>query len=121
MEFEDYFTKNKPVSINFHGYPQTIKQVLFDYGCEPSCFSIHGYEETGSTTTPFDMMVRNGVDRFHLAIEAFARAREAKLINKEEERTLTDRYEKKLSDHRAYVIANGDDPEEITNWSWGRH
>jgi xylulose-5-phosphate/fructose-6-phosphate phosphoketolase len=121
MEFEDYFTKNKPVSINFHGYPQTIKQVLFDYGCEPSRFSIHGYEETGSTTTPFDMMVRNGVDRFHLAIEAFTRAREAKLINKEEERTLTDRYEKKLSDHRAYVIANGDDPEEITNWSWGRH
>jgi xylulose-5-phosphate/fructose-6-phosphate phosphoketolase len=120
MEFEDYFTKNKPVSFNFHGYPQTIKQVLFDYGCEPSRFSIHGYEETGSTTTPFDMMVRNGVDRFHLAIEAFSRAREAKLINKEQERTLIDRYEKKLADHRAYVIANGDDPEEITNWSWGR-
>jgi len=117
--FEDYFTSNKRVIINFHGYPQTMKQVLFDYSCDPARFSIHGYIETGSTTTPFDMMVRNGVDRFHLALEAFEVAYKEKVISKDELKRLTEKFEAKLADHRAYVIEYGDDPEEITNWSWG--
>ncbi len=117
-DFNDYFTEDKPVIINFHGYPQTIKQVLFDYNCTTSRFSIHGYEETGSTTTPFDMMVRNRVDRFHLALEGFARARDLGVITDREAETLIDKYHEELGAHHAYVVKNGDDPADITNWVW---
>ncbi len=117
-DFEHYFTADRPVIINFHGYPQTMKQVLFDYGGGAERFHIHGYEETGSTTTAFDMMVRNRVDRFHLALSAFARAREVGVITATEHDRLEALYREKLSTHRAYIMEHGDDPEEITNWSW---
>ncbi|MCU0678543.1 MAG: phosphoketolase family protein [Candidatus Pacebacteria bacterium] len=117
-EFEDYFTEDKPVRINFHGYPQTIKQILFDYGGDSSRFTVHGYEESGSTTTAFDMMVRNHVDRYHLAMEAFAIAEHARVISAQDAKKLKDTYEAKLQEHRDYIIAHGDDPIEITNWTW---
>ena len=116
--FVDYFTADKPVIVNFHGYPQTMKQILFDYAVNPRRFSIHGYEETGSTTTPFDMMVRNRVDRFHLAMEAYTYAAEAGVITPERARELIDACQNTLAAHRAYVMEHGDDPEEITNWVW---
>ncbi len=119
-DFNDYFTEDKPVIINFHGYPQTMKQVLFDYNCSAERFSIHGYEETGSTTTPFDMMVRNRVDRFHLAIEAFKRAADLGVITEREAEVLSEKYHNKLAEHRAYAIEHGDDPSDITNWVWQR-
>ncbi len=117
-EFADYFTDNRQVRINFHGYPQTIKQILFDYGCDANRFVVHGYEESGSTTTAFDMMVRNHVDRYHLAMEAFAIAEDERVISAEEARRLKTIYEAKLADHRAYIIEYGDDPLDITNWAW---
>jgi xylulose-5-phosphate/fructose-6-phosphate phosphoketolase len=117
-DIDYYFTKDKPVHINFHGYPQTIKQVLFDYGCDTKRFSIHGYEEHGSTTTPFDMMVRNHVDRYHIAMEAFAVAEKEGLIKVEDLELLKAKYENKLKLHRDYISVHGDDPEEITNWVW---
>ncbi len=117
-EFADYFTEDKPVRINFHGYPQTIKQILFDYGGDSSRFTVHGYEESGSTTTAFDMMVRNHVDRYHLAMEAFAIAEHARVISAQDAKRLKDVYESKLQEHRDYIIEHGDDPIEITNWSW---
>ncbi len=83
-DFTHYFTEEKAVIVNFHGYPQTIKQILFDYAKKPDRFIVHGYEESGSTTTPFDMMVRNRVDRFHLAMDAFAKASEQGVIPEEE-------------------------------------
>jgi xylulose-5-phosphate/fructose-6-phosphate phosphoketolase len=116
--FDDYFTEDKPVRINFHGYPQTIKQILFDYGGDASRFTVHGYEESGSTTSPFDMMVRNRVDRFHLAMEAFAIAEDQGVISASEARDLRQQYLTKLQEHQAYIIEHGDDPIEITNWSW---
>lgn len=116
--FEDYFTEDKPIIVNFHGYPQTMKQVLFDYGCDAERVRVHGYEETGSTTTPFDMMVRNRVDRFHLAMEVYNVAFKAGVASEKKIRSLIDEIQTKLSDHRAYVIENGDDPIDITNWIW---
>jgi xylulose-5-phosphate/fructose-6-phosphate phosphoketolase len=117
-DFVYYFTEKQPVIINFHGYPQTLKQVLFDYAVDARRFSIHGYEESGSTTTPFDMMVRNRVDRFHLAIEVFKHAAQHGILKTnvadEHIRTLT----QKLEEHRAYVMEYGDDPTEITHWVW---
>lgn len=117
-DFGHYFTDEKPVIINFHGYPQTIKQVLFDYAQHPQRFTIHGYEESGSTTTPFDMMVRNRVDRFHLAMDAFAKAVEQGVISEEEGQQLIAEFQEKIAEHRAYVIEHGEDLAEITNWIW---
>lgn len=117
--FEDYFTSSKPVSINFHGYPQTLKQVLFDYGGNPARFMIHGYTETGSTTTPFDMMVRNRVDRYHLALEAFVIAEQERIISKDELLSLRAKYEERIAAHGKYIMEHGEDPDEITNWTWG--
>lgn len=118
LSFDDYFTKDRPVVVNFHGYPQTMKQVLFDYGGNASRFHIHGYEETGSTTTAFDMMVRNRVDRFHLALSAVARAREMGVLTPTQHDELEAKYRRILADHRSYIMAHGDDPEDITNWTW---
>ena len=116
--FAEFFTPDKKIIINFHGYPQTMKQVLFDYGCDSDRVSVHGYEEVGSTTTAFDMMVRNRVDRFHLAMEAFAAACKEGVIDEETASRLTQTYEAKLSSHREYILEHGDDPLDITNWSW---
>jgi len=116
--FDEYFTKDKPIIVNFHGYPQTMKQVLFDYGCDSSRVRIHGYEEVGSTTTAFDMMVRNHVDRYHLAMEAFAFAEKQGVIDKKTATRLTKSLQDKLDAHHAYIMENGDDPIEITNWVW---
>ena len=117
-DIDYYFTPDKPVLINFHGYPQTIKQILFDYGCSGERFSVHGYEESGSTTTPFDMMVRNRTDRYSLAMEAFAHAETEGLLTVAQKDALVKKYEALLSDHRNYIIEHGDDPKEITNWVW---
>jgi len=117
-QFSDYFTESKPIRINFHGYPQTMKQILFDYGCTAERVVVHGYEEVGSTTTAFDMMVRNRVDRFHLAMEAFSIAEDQGIITAHEAKLLKEKFTKRLEEHREYIVRVGDDPEEITNWSW---
>jgi xylulose-5-phosphate/fructose-6-phosphate phosphoketolase len=117
-DMDYYFTPNKQVIINFHGYPQTIKQVLFDYGASSSRFSIHGYQEQGSTTTPFDMQVRNGTDRYHLAIEAFMIAHDEGVIDAAKRDALIKKYEDKLREHRTYIEEHGEDPAEIEDWKW---
>ena len=117
-DFAHYFTAEQPVILNFHGYPQTIKQVLFDYAQHPKRFSIHGYQETGSTTTPFDMMVRNQVDRFHLAMEAFALAAQQGVISEQEAHEHIAAFQDRLAEHREYVKTHGEDIPEITEWVW---
>lgn len=117
-DFDYYYTNDKPVIINFHGYPQTLKQVLFDYGASSDRFTIHGYKEQGSTTTPFDMQVRNGTDRYHLVMEAIDVAQEAGVIKVSERDTLKKKYEAKLDYHKKYIIEHGADPEEIDEWKW---
>ena len=113
-----YFTDDKPVLINFHGYPQTMKQVLFDYGCEATRFDIRGYEEQGSTTTAFDMQVRNRTDRYHLTMKGIEEALKQKVISQEKRDELIAKYETKLAEHKDYIIEHGDDPKEITDWVW---
>ena len=117
-DIDYYFTREKRVVVNFHGYPQTIKQILFDYGCDTSRFVVHGYEEHGSTTTPFDMHVRNKTDRYHLAMEAFIVAEREGLITMKEKDAFFETFTQRLSDHRAYIIENGTDPNDIIDWSW---
>lgn len=119
-EFDEFFTKDKPVIINFHGYPQSIKQVLFDYGVDSERFSIRGYIENGSTTTPFDMHVRNKTDRYNLAIEAFKKLSQNGNIEKNKADELIKKYENKLLEHTEYIKKHGVDMKEIENWKWGK-
>lgn len=119
-DFEDYFTKDKPVIVNFHGYPETIKQILFDNENAIGRFSVHGYIENGSTTTPFDMHIRNGTSRWHLAKEVFAKMAEAGKLDKAKAAALAKKYDDKFAEHKKYIIANGVDPDEVENWQWSR-
>lgn len=118
-EFESYYTADKPVIFNFHGYPQTMKQVLFDYAMTHR-FSVHGYQESGSTTTPFDMHLRNETSRYHLAIEAFETLGTQGVLKPAEAKKLADKYRHKITRHKAYVRENGIDTPEVENWVWKR-
>jgi len=117
-EFNKYFTKDKPVIINFHGYPQSIKQILFDYGVDSDRFLIRGYIENGSTTTPFDMHVRNKTDRYNLAIDAFRKLSQKGNVEKGKANELIKKYENKLLEHTEYIKKHGVDTDEIENWKW---
>ena len=116
--FIDYFTDEKPVIFNFHGYPETIKPFLFDAAHDPKRFAVFGYIENGSTTTPFDMHVRNNTDRYHLVIRAakflsaYGTATEAQAAQ------VIQKYEQKLVAHSNYIREHGVDPEEIEDWRW---
>lgn len=118
-DFDNFFTPDKPVIFNFHGYPEAIKAMLLDKK-NPERFSVHGYIEAGSTTTPFDMHVRNNTSRYHLAIEAVDLMAKRGVIAKEKSEKLIGDYNKKISDHGEYIRKHGIDPEEIDNWVWKR-
>ncbi len=115
--FAALFTLDRPVIINFHGYPSAVKQLLFG---RPNIhrFRINGYREEGTTTTPFDMSVRNGTSRFHLILQAIrmAVAHNSRVAARASERV--HHYEYVLADHRRFIQENGKDPEEIANWEW---
>lgn len=119
LELADYFTEDKPVIFNFHGYPQTMKQVLFGVGGDER-FSVHGYIENGSTTTPFDMHVRNQTSRYHLAIEAFQKLADMHILSEDVAVGLEEKYRAKLVEHGEYIRRHGVDPEEIENWKWSK-
>src|SRR3989344_1547192 len=122
-EFEDYYTKDKPVIFNFHGYPETLKQVLFDHqhaakDAPARDFYVHGYVENGSTTTPFDLHLRNKTSRYDLAIEAFQLLAERGVLPTAKAESLIDSYNKKISAHHDYILEHSVDPEEIEVWRW---
>jgi xylulose-5-phosphate/fructose-6-phosphate phosphoketolase len=112
-EFERLFTADRPVIFNFHGYPSAIHQLIYKRA-HPQRFHVRGYVEEGTTTTPFDMLVRNQTSRYHLVIEVLRRvsgfsSRAAPII---------ERYERKLREHRRFIEQEGVDPPEIRDWTW---
>jgi xylulose-5-phosphate/fructose-6-phosphate phosphoketolase len=117
QNFEYFYTKEKPVIFNFHGYPQTLKQMLFDYQGNLNRIKINGYIENGSTTTSFDMQIRNKTSRYDLVIQAMKMVKDDVAIAERREAIIA-KYERKLSDHREYIIKNGIDPDEIEKWIW---
>lgn len=119
-EFENYFTGDKPVIINFHGYPETLKQVIFDYKNVSGRVSVHGYMERGSTTTPFDLHLRNRTSRYDLILEAVKRLAENGVITNEQANTLTYKYDSLTKTAIDYAKENGIDLPEIANWTWSR-
>lgn len=112
QQFEEVFTPDRPIIFNFHGYPETIKAVLFDY-LNTNRVSVHGYREEGSTTTPFDMMVRNQTSRWHLLLKAVdLMTNEGKIANDECSK-IHNKYRLKLSEHLDYIKQHGVDLPEI--------
>lgn len=118
--FTDYFTDDKPVIFNFHGYPETLKPFLFDAAHDPKRFAVFGYIENGSTTTPFDMHVRNMTDRYHLVIRAAKFLSAYGTITEAQAAEIIKKYEQKLTNHSAYIKEHGVDPEEVEGWTWSR-
>ena len=116
--FTALFTADAPVIINFHGYPSAVKQLLFGRHHASQRFFINGYEEEGTTTTPFDMNVRNGTSRFHLIMQAIrlAAPRNPRVAVRASERV--HHYEYVLADFRKYIQMHGVDPDEIASWHW---
>lgn len=112
--FERLFTADRPVVFNFHGYPSAIKQLLFGRP-RADRFRVSGYEEEGTTTTPFDMHIRNGTSRYHLVMRA---AHAAERLPPGRTQELVDAYTRKLTEHGAYIRAHGSDPPEIATWAW---
>ncbi len=119
-EFVHFFTKDKPIVFNFHGYPDTIKRMFFARSSAKRIL-INGYIEQGSTTTPFDLEVRNGTSRFQLVIQACHLLKAWKTISRQEADTIIKMLEKKLREHRRYVCTNGVDPDFLGNWKWGEY
>ncbi|MDD4804200.1 MAG: phosphoketolase family protein [Candidatus Pacebacteria bacterium] len=119
-DFEKYFTKDKPVIFNFHGYPETLKQILFDYQNALDRLSVFGYMESGSTTTPLDLHIRNKTDRYNLLIEAIEKLIKSDVVVEGRGREIIEKYKNKIKDHKEYIIRHGDDSEDVLNWKWNR-
>ncbi len=118
--FEQIFTADKPVICNFHGYPETMKAILFSYTHHPERFDVRGYVESGSTTTPFDMHVRNRTSRYHLVMAAFERLAQIGRIEYEESRHIILKYQQKIAENTEYIKVHGIDKPEIDAWQWKR-
>ncbi len=112
-DFDELFTKDKPVIFGYHGYPLLIHRLTYRRTNHAN-LHVHGFKEEGTTTTPFDMTVRNELDRFHLFANVVdrvpmlhSRAAYAKQFVREQ-----------LYAHHEYITTYGDDPPRIKNWRW---
>jgi len=110
-EFIQLFTAQKPVVFAFHGYPQAIHAIVHGRS-NAERFHVRGFIEEGTTTTPFDMVVRNQMSRFHLCIEAVRRSRHA------EAGPLVEWCMEMLAAHERYILEHGEDLPEIRDWIW---
>lgn len=106
------FTKDKPIIFAFHGYASLIHQLV--YNRTNQNLHVHGYQEEGTITTPFDMRVQNKLDRFNLVLDALKYL--PQLGNRGS--TLAQWCKDKLVEHKNYIKEFGEDLEEIRNWQW---
>ena len=113
--FDALFTMCKPVIFAFHGYPSLIHKLVYRR-MNHGGFHVHGYREEGTVTTPFDMAVRNGLDRFHLAINAVEHLPQTG----SEGIALVADLKARLAEHRRYICENGRDMPGVRDWAWHR-
>jgi xylulose-5-phosphate/fructose-6-phosphate phosphoketolase len=114
-DFDVLFTKDKPIIFAFHGYPLLIHRLTYRRTNHAN-LHVRGYKEEGTTTTPFDMVVLNDLDRYHLAGDVIDRVPRLGARAAYVKQLLRD----KLLDHKAYVREYGVDMPEVLNWQWGK-
>ena len=112
--FDSLFTIDRPVIFAYHGYPWLIHRLTYRRANHAN-LHVRGYKEEGTTTTPFDMVVRNDLDRFHLAIDVIDRVPRLSTVGAHAKQAFRDR----LTEHRRYIERWGDDLPEIRDWRWG--
>jgi xylulose-5-phosphate/fructose-6-phosphate phosphoketolase len=114
VEFDDLFTKDRPVIFAFHAYPWLIHRLTYRRTNHGN-IHVRGYKEEGTITTPFDMTVLNEMDRFHLVMDVIDRLPgigEKAIYLKQQLRD-------KLVEHKQYIDKNGRDLPEVRDWRWG--
>jgi xylulose-5-phosphate/fructose-6-phosphate phosphoketolase len=112
-DFDSIFTKDRPVIFAYHGYPHLIHRLTYSRNNHAG-MHVRGFIEEGTTTTPFDMVVLNELDRFHLAIEAIERVPGLAVPAAHVKQQFRDR----LIAHTRYVRTYGEDMPEIRDWVW---
>ena len=112
-EFDTIFTTDKPIVFAYHGYPWLIHRLTYRR-TNHNNIHVRGYKEEGTTTTPFDMVVRNDLDRFHLVEDVIDRVPKLGYAAAYAKQELRD----KLIEHHHYVTKYGIDMPEIRNWKW---
>ena len=112
-KFESLFTTGTDVVFAFHGYPRAVHELLHGRS-EPGRFHVRGFSEQGTTTTPFDMVVRNRMSRYHLVLEALRRSRRVPENGAE----LAVLCQAMLVRHHAHIRENFEDLPEIRDWIW---
>jgi xylulose-5-phosphate/fructose-6-phosphate phosphoketolase len=112
-EFDALFTTERPVIFAYHGYPWLIHRLTYRRTNHDN-IHVRGYKEEGTTTTPFDMVMLNDLDRFHLVMDVIDRvpglAERAGQLRQ-------DMADERLR-HRAYTREHGEDPPDVTDWCW---
>ena len=113
-EFDQLFTTDKPIIFAFHGYPLLIHRLTYRRTNHHN-LHVRGYKEEGTTTTPFDMVVLNDLDRFHLVTAVIERVPKLGL----RAAGVLQEIQGKLLKHKAYINQHGVDMPEIRDWRWG--
>lgn len=113
QDFDRLFTTDKPIIFAFHGYPLLIHRLTYRRTNHKN-LHVRGYKGEGTTTTPFDMVVLNDLDRFHLVISAIDRLPDLGSRGADTKQYLQD----KLIEHTTYIELHGEDMPEIIDWKW---
>jgi xylulose-5-phosphate/fructose-6-phosphate phosphoketolase len=115
QDFDELFTTDKPVIFAFHGYPAMIHKLTYGRHNHDN-FHVRGYREEGTTTTPFDMVVLNNLDRYQLALDAIRRIPR---FNAQVD-AATARYWTAMERHKLYISEHGQDMPEVRDWRWNQ-
>jgi xylulose-5-phosphate/fructose-6-phosphate phosphoketolase len=112
-EFDEVFTRDRPVIFAYHGYPWMIHRLTYRRTNHPN-IHVRGYKEEGTTTTPFDMVMLNDLDRFHLVMDVIDRVPSLGSTAAHVRQEMADQRLRS----RVYTRDHGQDPPEINNWGW---
>jgi xylulose-5-phosphate/fructose-6-phosphate phosphoketolase len=113
-DFDTIFTTDKPIVFAYHGYPWLIHRLTYRRTNHRN-LHVRGYKEEGTTSTPFDMVVMNDLDRFHLVADVIDRVPKLGPMAAYAKQAIRD----KRIEHKRYIAEHGEDMPEIRDWTWG--